>query len=143
MIQNGIGSYLSGVTNMASECSTEIGPSFIEAISFELKDYKEEFAKFYKIPESEMNLIPIKEDLKEVLTAWIGKNNEKIVDNVLYLTRRIVGEPNKIYTIDENRKMLEYIGREGGGISEFYFVEDIIFVEFDESMVSFIIGNNE
>ena len=39
--------------------------------------------------------------------------------------------------------MLEYIGREGGGISEFYFVEDIIFVEFDESMVSFIIGNNE
>ena len=143
MEQIGISSYLSGVTNMASACSTEIGPSFIEAISFDLKDYKKEFAKFYKIPESEMNLITSELSLKDILRAWIGKNNERIVDNVLYLTERIVGEPNSIYTIDESSKIKEYLGRESGGISEFYFVEDIIFVEFNESMVSFIIGNNE
>lgn len=142
MLQKTISSYLSGLTNMASACSTEIGPSFIEADSFDKKDFEKEFAKYYEIEEN-IELVSNNEKLEIILTQWIGKNNKAIVDNLMYLIESEVGSPIKVYTLKDERIIKEKMGRESGGISQFYFVEDVIFVEFEKSMVCFSIGNNE
>lgn len=143
MLQKTISSYLSGLTNMASACSTEIGPSFIEADSFDKEDFKKEFAKYFEIKEEIITPVIYEETLENILSQWIGKNNKSIVENLMYLIETAVGEPINVYTIKDESNLKEKMGRESGGVSQFYFVEDVIFAEFEKSMVCFSIGNNE
>ena len=141
-MQHSLSSYLTGLTNMASSMSKNIGPSFIEVDCMNKKSFKEEFAKYYEIS---LDLVDLEEDnksLEQVFGIWLGRNDKNLVDSLLYWIRLELGKDVKVYKI-KNDKLLDALSRCSGGISMFYNVEDIYFVSFDKYMVCFSMGNNE
>ena len=57
MSQKDISSYITGLTNLASYYSEEIGPSYIEADCFDLKNYKDDFSKYHKVSPNDFKLV--------------------------------------------------------------------------------------
>ena len=141
-MQWGLSSYLTGLTNLASSISKEIGPSFIDVDCMDKDNYEEAFAKRYNISK---DLIELKEEdmsLEQILKAWLGESNKELIESLLYWIEFKVGKSIKVYT-EKNNKLIDALSRCEGGISMFYIVDDIYFVEFDEYMVCFSLGNNE
>lgn len=121
---------------MASSISKNIGPSLVDAICFDKKDFKEEFKKYYNLKSNiELNLGD--EKLKEKLMSWF--NDSKIVESILYLSK--IDPKEKIYNM--NNKIIEELSGYNKGISGFYIVEDIFLIEDNNEVIVFILGNNE
>ncbi|MEE3342723.1 MAG: hypothetical protein VZS44_01375 [Bacilli bacterium] len=141
-MQQNISSYLTGLTNLASSISSYIGPSFIEVDCMYKKDYKKSFANKYKIKEELIELEETNKTLEQILASWLGTDEKKLLESLLYWINLEIGNPIKVYTI-KNNKLLDSLGRCDGGISMFYLMDDMFFVEFKKYMVCFTMGNNE
>lgn len=133
--------YVTGLTNMASSLSKNIGLSYVEVDCFDKDNYKKEFSKYYEIKEDDVKLVESNLTMKDVLLAWFGKEESNITDSLLYWIERDSGKSIKVYEYTNN--LHELLSRSDGGLSEFYFVEDIYFIEFDKVIMCFILGNNE
>ena len=96
--------------------------------------YKEMNEKDVKLKES-------KYTMKDILLSWFGKDETNITDSLLYWIEFDSGKAIKVYEYTNN--LDELLSRSEGGVSNFYFVEDIYFIEFDTVIMSFILGNNE
>ena len=130
--------YVSGLVNMAS---FNIGCSYMKADCYELNDYIDSFSKDYKVSKTIIKLkeenINIDNFFKEVLNL-----DKKQTETLTYWLQNKTGKCNKIYTT-ENNKLHDKLSGYSKGISGFYFVEDVYFIEFEKMAVVFIIGNNE
>ena len=133
--------YITGLTHMASSLSKNIGPSFVEVDCFDKNNFDEEFAKSYDIKKEDVKLRESKYTMKDILLSWFGKDETNITDSLLYWIEFDSGEAIKVYEYTNN--LDELLSRSEGGVSNFYFVEDIYFIEFDTVIMSFILGNNE
>lgn len=133
--------YITGLTHMASSLSKNIGPSFVEVDCFDKDNYKKEFAKYYEIKEGDIKLVESNLTMREILLGWFGEEESNITDSLLYWIKRDSGKSLKVYEYTNN--LDELLSRSDGGVSEFYIVEDIYFIEFDEVVMCFILGNNE
>lgn len=133
--------YITGLTHMASSLSKNIGPSFVEVDCFDKNNFDEEFAKSYNIKKEDVKLKESKYTMKDILLSWFGKDETNITDSLLYWIEFDSGEAIKVYEYTNN--LDELLSRSEGGVSNFYFVEDIYFIEFDTVIMSFILGNNE
>ena len=142
MMQAGIGSYITGLTHMASSLSPGRNPSFVEADCFDLKDCKKDFAKWYRISEKLLELTPMERSLEELLAEWINDRGE-VLEALLHHMRCCLGEPVALHEPVHFRKLADKLSRSEGGISAFYFVEDICFVEYKKYMLCLMLGNNE
>lgn len=133
-------SYLTGLTNLASSISKNIGPSYMESDCFKKENYIKEFSKYYGIDEQDILLKKYNITLEEFFKTYLGPN-KLLLDSLIYWIEYTLGTPQNIYTA--NDKLLELISRNNKGISPFYTLEDIIYVEFKKYIVCFMIGNNE
>ncbi len=88
-----------------------------------------------------MKLRESKYTMKDILLSWFGKDETNIKDSLLYWIEFDSGKAIKVYEYTNN--LDELLSRSEGGVSNFYFVEDIYFIEFDNVIMSFILGNNE
>lgn len=143
MVQKGISSYLTGLTNLASYYSKEIGPSYIEADCFDLKNYKEAFSKFYKVSSLDFELLETNKKIEDVFMAWLGKKDMSLTEGVIHWINNCIGAPIKVYGVECDSDFLQSLSAFNGGSSSFYFIEDIYFIEFKEYMVCFMLGNDE
>ena len=137
MIEKKISAYLTGITHMASAVNGS--PSFIEANCYKLKNFTEEFSKDYKIPKNKIKLTISNKNINDIFKNWLN-NNEKLINSMLHLIKCEIGNPVKIY---EANKITDFLSRCEGGISSFYFAEEVYFIEYEKYMVCFMIGNNE
>lgn len=142
MYLEGFSSYVDGLVNMASSCSEYMMPSYMRAICFKKKNYKKAFCNFYKIPEKELEIIETSLTLKDFIIQSFG-NIKEITEGLTHWLHIEVGDSKKILTVPDSSKVLNLLSGSDGGISGFYFVEDIYFIEFDKMIVCFIIGNDE
>lgn len=126
---------------MASSISKNIGPSYVVVDCFDKDNYKKEFSKYYEIEEDDIKLVESNLTMKDILFAWFGKEEINITDSLLYWVERNSGKSIKVYEC--SNKLHKLLSRSDGGVSEFYFVEDIYFIEFDEVIMCFMLGNNE
>ena len=133
--------YITGLTNMATSLSKNIGPSYVVVDCFDKDNYKKEFAKYYEIKEGDIKLVESNLTMREILLEWFGEEESNITDSLLYWIKRDSGKSLKVYEYTNN--LDELLSRSDGGVSEFYIVEDIYFIEFNEVMMCFILGNNE
>ena len=133
--------YITGLTHMASSLSKNIGPSIVEVDCFDKNNFDEEFAKSYNIKKEDVKLKESKYTMKDILLSWFGKDETNITDSLLYWIEFDSGKAIKVYEYTNN--LDELLSRSEGGVSNFYFVEDIYFIEFDTVIMSFILGNNE
>lgn len=130
-------SYISGLTNMASSCSKQIGLSYVDADCFELKDYKEEFAKIHKIDENELILEDLNQTFEEFLTNLFG-NDKNLIEGLTHWINLIAGKANKVLTINQDSNITEKISN-----LPFFFLDDLYFIECEKMVICFLIGNDE
>ena len=130
-------SYVSGLVNMASSCSKQIGLSYVDADCFELKDYKKEFSKIYEINENELILEDLNLSFGEFLTNLFGENKD-LIEGLIHWINFNIGKPNKLLTLKDNN-ILDKLSKD----SPFYFIEDIFFIECEKIVICLLIGNDE
>ena len=130
-------SYVSGLVNMASSCSKQIGLSYVDADCFELKDYKKEFSKIYEINENELILEDLNLSFGEFLTNLFGENKD-LIEGLIHWINFNIGKPNKLLTLKDNN-ILDKLSKD----SPFYFLEDIFFIECEKIVICLLIGNDE
>ena len=135
-------SYISGLVNMASSVSKTISKSYLQADCFEKKDYKSSFITMYEIPEDVFHLKEYNKSLESLLKDLLG-NSKDLIEGLLHWITLEAGNINKIYTVGEDSKALQYIGAETGGYGPFYFCEDIYFIECDRFVICLMMGNDE
>ena len=134
--------YITGLTNMASSLSDEIGKSFVEADCFSLKDYKKAISKYYEIPSNLVDLVDCELSLNTLFTEIFG-NNERLVEGIIYWIRHYRGKEMSICKFTDNGKVCDMLSGCNGGVSSFYIVKDIYCVKFYDKIVCFVIGSNE
>ena len=143
MYIKGTSPYINGLTNMASSCTKQMGPSYMKAVCFDKKNYIESFKDYYNIPNEKVSLTETAMTLKDFLECFFGKNKE-IIEGLMHWIHINAGDAKKVLTIeDENRDLIETLSGSDGGISGFYILEDIYFIEFDKMVICFTIGNDE
>ena len=130
-------SYITGLTNLASYYSKEIGPSYVEEDSFDKESFIEDFSELYSIPKEDVLIEETKLSLEELLKMWFGESNKELIDGLIHWIRIHYGESKKIYEISENSKILNY------DIGMFFNLEDVCFVEFENTVIGFYMGNDE
>ena len=130
-------SYVSGLVNMASSCSKQIGLYYVDADCFELKDYKKEFSKIYKINENELILEDLNLSFGEFLTNLFGENKD-LIEGLIHWINFNIGKPNKLLTLKDNN-ILDKLSKN----SPFYFLEDVFFIECEKIVICLLIGNDE
>ena len=129
--------YITGLTNLASYYSKEIGPSYVEADCFDKENFIDDFSKLYTIPKEDVQIEKTNLSLEEFLKMWFGESNKELIEGLLHWIRIHYGEDKKIYETCENSKVLNY------DIGMFFNLEDIYFVEFEKLVIGIYIGNDE
>ena len=130
-------SYVSGLVNMASSCSKQIGLSYVDADCFELKDYKKEFSRIYEINEKELILEETNQSFIEFLINIFGSNKD-LIEGLIHWINFNIGKPNKLLTLKDNN-ILDKLSKN----SPFYFLEDVFFIECEKIVICLLIGNDE
>ena len=134
--------YISGLVNMASSLSDWMGVSYMDAICFNKDSYLEDFSKLHNINKEDIKIHESIISLEEFIKNNFG-NNKKLIDGLSYWITRKAGDFIKVYEQSSNSKLNELIEKSQYGKTPFFFIENIIFIEFDNMIISFITGNNE
>ncbi len=124
-MNNELSNYINGLVNMASSVSNKISCSYIIAYCFNKDCFIKEFTKQFKI--KKIVLEPVDD---HYLTNYL---EDSLIDKLNYWLKFKIGHINSVYVI--NNVNLKNI--------LFSYVEDIIVLEYDDYMLSLIIGNNE
>lgn len=124
---------------MASSCSRKIGPSYAYATCFKKKDFVNSFKLFYNIKE-DIKLKKVNISFEKLIIRIFGKN-KRIVNGLSHWIHFYSGKPINIYTMDY--KIIELLGRCNKGLSPFYIVDDMYFIECEKLVICLVIGNDE
>ena len=130
--------YVSGLTKMASSCSSWIGLSYMDAVCFEKKTFKEDFCSLYGVSNFELEASSL--TLSQLFTSVFG-DNSKLVEGLCHWLKLEAGGFITVYNCDD--KLCSLLSDSKAGRTLFYMVEDVCFVEFEKMMICFIIGNDE
>ena len=126
--------YINGLTHMISTT-----PSYINAYCLDKQKYKTEFSKKLEVPIENIKLKESKNSLKEIVTTW---ENPKTADTFCYWLGQKVGEIKQILQPQDN-SLEEKLSGMNGGVSGFYIVEEVYFVECSNYVICICMGNNE
>ena len=129
--------YVSGLIRMASY---NLGPSYMDTVCMDVDNYINEFAKDYEISSEKIQLEEMNTTLEELFSSVLNID-EKAVKNLVYWITKKCGSCKKIYT-SENEELFNSLDGEKG-LSPFFFLEEIYFAEFEDTVICFMIGNNE
>ena len=140
MIELGISNYINGGIDLIAYSSTRIGRSSIRVTCFKSDKFINNFSKFYKINKTDVNLDKDHHDANYFLESWLGSKSK--INNLVSLIEIEIGEILDIYVPHDDR-LKDILSGSEGGLSGFYFVEDIFFISSNKYMVCFILGNNE
>ena len=132
--------YIEGLLDMSVSTTKSLGLSYLRADCFNKEDFEKEFQKLFRIK------IPIEleetKDTKENTLFEIIRNKE-ITKTFIQLFDYKVDAIKNIYYPKENRKLINLLSGDQKGVSGFWFVEEVYFIETDKYIISIIIGNNE
>ena len=135
--------YLNGACRMASACSEWIGCSEISADCYAAASFPAAFAADYGIPPEEIRLVPVRETLRQSLAQWLGGKQPALTDSLCWLICARLGDPGRVYRLENEEKLVARLGWGEGGNGIYYFMDDLFFAEFDAFTVCFFLGNNE
>ncbi len=134
-------SYVSGLVKMASTGSKNLGLSYVDAYCFDKKEYLKEFSSFFKIDDIEVEDSGM--SVKELFNNLF--DDDKKTDALIHWLSIFDGKCNIINTIKEEyfSKTIESLSTYDGGLTMFYTVEDVYFLEYNTITIVLIVGNDE
>ena len=127
--------YLNGLMNMAS--SIHNSPSYVKVDCYDKKSFKKEFCDFYKISEDDLNLLETNNSLETTLHDWFY-NEDKIIESIIYWININIKGNKKVYLSDE--KLVNILDSKR---KDFYILDDLFFLECNNRIFVFLLGNNE
>lgn len=128
---------------MASSVSEWIGRSYIEVYCFDLDGFRAEFAHMFALREEDVQLVPSGKTLRQMLVQWLGGDRPALTDSLVYHMQRALGEAGAVWEPPEDSGLADKLGWSEGGKSPFYIAEDLFFAQFPQTVVCFVLGNNE
>ncbi len=133
--------YVSGLVKMASTGSKNLGLSYVDAYCFDKKDYLKEFSLFFEIDKIEVEKSTMSD--KELFNNLFGDN--KKTDSLIHWLNILDGNYESIKIIKEKyfSKVTELLSNYSGGLTLFYTVEDVYFLEYKTLTIILIVGNDE
>lgn len=134
--------YISGLVNMASSVSEWMGVSFMDAICFKKESYLDDFAYLHNIKKEEIKIYEINISLEDFIKNNFGED-KKLVEGLSYWIKRKAGDFKRIYVQDDDSKLNELLEKSDYAKTPMFFIEDVVFIEFENMIISFITGNNE
>ena len=132
-----LSNYLTGIMQMASSLSNNIGPSYINVECYEKEKFAEEFCREYKITDQDLDIEIANRNLITALFSWFG-NEKQIVDSIVYWFNLKCKEKKTIYLPSE--KLMNKISKKE---NFFYYLEDVLFIESEKNYIVLYLGNNE
>ena len=127
---------------MASSCFKNMGPSYMNSVCFDVDNYRNEFSKHYKVKDEDIKIHKYEGTFSELFkNLYLDEDN--IINGLKYWLEMELDEIKNIYIEDEDSKLDSLLSGSEGGVSGFYSVEEVIFIEFEKTMLVIIIGNNE
>lgn len=136
--------YLDGVTSLASMTSENLTYDEFTIYLFPSEDPLGEFQKFFKLKEIPVKGEDLDCDLLTKLKEWIGDNDhdKKIAEDTAWLFHRKVGDPKRIYELENDEKIREKLeGSKGWG--PYYNLIGLFFAEYEDYTIAFFDGDNE
>ena len=121
---------------MASSISKSIKYSYIKVDAYNKSSFQENFKKYYHLKE-DINLVETSNSLDTTLLDWF-QNEEKIVESITYWFHLKINEETKVYLAEE--KLVSELDKKR---MDFYNLEDLFFVESNNIIFVFLLGNNE
>lgn len=131
-------SYVSGLVRMASSCSDWIGVSYMDAMCFDVNNFKESFCSFYKVKEIKYEESTL--SLKELFINIFG-DNKSLIEGLCHWLRLEAGECKKVYTMPND--FCEFLDSKRNDRFPFFMLENMFVAEFEKMMICFVIGNDE
>ena len=138
--------YINGLAEMASVLSDKIGFSMMNVMRFDRADFEEEFLDatglevFPDLYQTDETL----EDLfKEIFGTYEDARGMKLAAGLLHLLKFRLGDPAEVLRFVDMPSEREAASSYSGGWGPFYFMEDMFFVQFDEDVLLFMVGNDE
>ena len=135
--------YLNGVTELASACSEWIGRSTVSVAVYAREACLERFLKDFRIRKP-VTLVESRETFRQTLVQWLGATPYRLCDHVVGIFEYELGRAQRVLRAADEKALTDELSAcEHGGFGAYYFTEDVFFVEFEERIVVFLMGNNE
>ena len=133
--------YVSGLVKMASTGSKNLGLSYVDAYCFDRSNYLTEFSSFFEIDDIELEKSNLTD--KELFNNLFDDN--KKTDSLIHWLNILDGNCDNVKIIKEKyfSKTIESLSNYSGGLTMFYTVEDLYFLEYKTLTIVLIIGNDE
>lgn len=139
----GLEMYINGVMHTACLYASWIGCSEISAACFPTESYLDRFCESFGVPHAQVQLIPAERTLPQILATWLGGDQAKYIDDLLWLLNGKLGNVKTVSRVKESAALLDTLSRGNGGAGPYYFMEDLFFAVFEQAAVCFFLGNNE
>lgn len=141
MLDTPLSSYLNGILDLACMFSEWIGYSGIGVSAYTADDWEKAFRRHYHV--RDFTPVPAKETFYQTLVQWIGSSELQTTKKVTELITYRLGEPLAVYRAADEEKLIDKLSGCNGGVSGYYFTEDVFFVAFRTHVLAFIMGNCE
>ena len=125
--------YINGIISLAKEQSDNLKKSDITIELYAKEDYEAKILKIHRM--EEIPLRELNQSLVDSLNDWLIDG--KAVACTARLLEKELGKTKKIYTI-QNRSLDEIFKKN----KPYFYVEDILIIEFDDYYLWVILGNN-
>lgn len=135
-----IENYLNGMFILACSISKRIGLSYARVVVLNKNNWLQEFCQNYQLDNKKIVFSRRKRKFANILNAYFG-NKDTLTKALIGKIRDLLGNEKNVY-YSENGYLIDALGG-SKGLSGFYFVEDVFFIEYEEVMVILMIGNNE
>ena len=138
--------YLQGLADAASIASVNMGYSGINTFCFEKDSYAEDLAAIRRECGCKDKVIELyTSDLspKEEMAQLLDNEKQAISRDIMWALSRAVGDALRVLRFEDESDEKEIASGYETGWGGFYFVEDLFFIEFEDYMVLFVIGNDE
>ncbi len=119
-----------------------IGRSYIRMEEFPRKNYVKKFCRWYRLPIWKVNPVTIEKTALDLLIEWLGEEERPAVEQIIALIIEHYGAPGEVWRPAQEDWIEEHLGGRRGR-SGFFFVEGLFFAEFGQTVLCFIVGNNE
>ena len=130
-------SYINGIFDLAKEQNKNLVFSETLAECYRKDTYKEDLYKEHKINLEKIELKEITKSKEKVLNDWF--NNKKVVSALLSLLEYKLKEIKKIYRIKKPKEIDDLYKKN----KPFYFVENLMIIEFEEYVIWLSLGTFE
>ena len=146
MIDSGTIAYIRGLVHLASSCAKGVAPSMITVEGFGQKRYARDFSERYDIPEEQLRFVQAEGSLVDWLDRWfrVGDGvNRMIVNGLIRLLRRRIGDPKHLYILENEAEILPLFADRKQRQGPFPVMEGLLFAVYKEGTLCFIRGREE